>query len=72
MPSCVVNQVVDPGLIQVIEQAMVPQLEQPLPRRIEQAQLDADPLRHRCMQVTDREGYSPDYCGACERSALLA
>jgi len=60
-PFFVVNQVVDPGLIQVIEQEIVPRLEQRLPAPVEQAQLDADPLRHRFTLVFDREGYSPDF-----------
>jgi hypothetical protein len=60
-PFFVVNQVVDPGLIQVIEQEIVPRLEQRLPAHVEQAQRDADPLRHRFTLVFDREGYSPDF-----------
>jgi hypothetical protein len=60
-PFFVVNQVVDPGLIQVIEQEIVPRLEQRLPPPVEQEQLDADPLRHRFTLVFDREGYSPDF-----------
>jgi len=58
-PFFVVNQVVDPGLIQVLEQQIVPQLEQRLPAQLDQAQLAADPLRHRFTLVFDREGYSP-------------
>jgi transposase len=60
-PFFVVNQAVDPGLIQVIEQAIVPRLEQRLPTQVDVAQLPADPLRHRFTLVFDREGYSPDF-----------
>jgi len=60
-PFFVVNQVVDPGLIQVIEQQIVPRLEQRLPRQAQRDELDADPLRHRFTLVFDREGYSPDF-----------
>jgi hypothetical protein len=58
-PFFVVNQVVDPGLIQVIEQQIVPRLEQRLPALPAPGQLEADPLRHRFTLVFDREGYSP-------------
>ena len=58
-PFFVVNQVVDPGLIKVVEQEIVPRLEQCTP--VTQQQLDADPLRHRFTLVFDREGYSPAF-----------
>jgi hypothetical protein len=60
-PFFVVNQVVDPGLIQVIEQDIVLRLEQRLPQQVAQEELDADPLRHRFTLVFDREGYSPAF-----------
>ena len=60
-PFFVVNQVVDPGLIQVIEQEIVPRLEQRLPVPANRGLLDADPLQHRFTLVFDREGYSPDF-----------
>ncbi len=60
-PFFVVNQAVDPGLIQVIEQQIVPQLEQRLPAQPAAAQLAADPLQHRFTLVFDREGYSPAF-----------
>ncbi len=60
-PFFVVNQAVDPGLIQVIEQEIVPRLEQRLPTQADAAQLEADALRHRFTLVFDREGYSPAF-----------
>jgi len=60
-PFFVVNQVVDPGLIQVIEREIVPRLEQRLPLQAGRHALDADPLRHRFTLVFDREGYSPEF-----------
>lgn len=60
-PFFVINQVVDPGLIQVIEQDIVPRLEQQVPAQPDEAQLQADPLAHRFTLVFDREGYSPDF-----------
>ena len=60
-PFFVVNQAVDPGLIQVIEQQIVPRLEQRLPEQIQREPPLEDPLRHRFTLVFDREGYSPDF-----------
>ena len=60
-PFFVVNQVVDPGLIQVIEQQVLPRLEQRLPVQIQGEPTPDDALRHRFTLVFDREGYSPDF-----------
>ena len=60
-PFFVVNQVVDPGLIAVIEQDIVPRLEQRLPIAANAEYCDADPLQHRFTLVFDREGYSPAF-----------
>jgi hypothetical protein len=60
-PFFVVNQGVDPGLIQVIEQEIVPRIEQRLPVAAHREPLEADPLAHRFTLVFDREGYSPAF-----------
>ena len=60
-PLFVVNQAVDPGLIQVIEQEIVPRIESRLVLAPDPARLEADPLRHRLTLVFDREGYSPAF-----------
>jgi hypothetical protein len=60
-PFLVINQVVDPGLIQTIEQKIVPQLEQSLPEALIANPPAEDPLAHRFTIVFDREGYSPDF-----------
>jgi hypothetical protein len=59
-PFLVVHQAVDPGLINVIEQDIVPRLSG-LPGQPTAEQLQADPRRHRFTLVFDREGYSPDF-----------
>jgi hypothetical protein len=59
-PFFAINKVVDPGLIKVIEDDIVPRLERDVPNQPSQAQLDAAPLLHRFTLVFDREGYSPD------------
>jgi hypothetical protein len=61
-PFFVVNQAVDPGLIQVIEQKIVPRLDQRVPAQLPAALL-ADPLQHRFTLMFDREGYSPAFLG---------
>jgi hypothetical protein len=69
-PFFVVNQVVDPGLIQVVEQEIVPRLEQRLPIEADREQLEAEPLRHRFTLVFDREGYSPDFLGRMKKQRI--
>ncbi len=60
-PFFVVNQAVDPGLIKVIEQQIVPRLDRDVPDQPRAEVLAADPLRHRFTLVFDREGYSPAF-----------
>ncbi len=60
-PFFVVNQPVDPGLLQVLERDLIPRLEQDVPNQPSAEQLDADPLLHRFTVVFDREGYSPAF-----------
>ena len=61
LPFFKVNQAVDPGLIRVLEQQIVPELEKLIPNQPGQAELDADPLRMRFRLIFDREGYSPGF-----------
>ena len=60
-PFFVVNQAVDPGLIQVIENEILPRLERDVPDQPNPVALADDPLRHRFTLVFDREGYSPAF-----------
>jgi hypothetical protein len=69
-PFFVVNQVVDPGLIQVIEHEIVPRLEQHLPVQADREAPEADPLRHRFTLVFDREGYSPAFLGRMKKQRI--
>jgi hypothetical protein len=59
-PFFAVNKVADPGLIKVIEEDILPRLEQDVPNQPTQVSLDADPFLHRFTVVFDREGYSPN------------
>jgi hypothetical protein len=69
-PLFVVNQVVDPGLIQVIEHEIVPRLEQHLPVQADREAPEADRLRHRFTLVFDREGYSPAFLGRMKKQRI--
>jgi uncharacterized small protein (DUF1192 family) len=60
-PFFVVNQVVDPGLIQVIEQDLLPQLERCVPAQPTAELRPVNPLHQRFTRVFDREGYSPAF-----------
>ena len=60
-PFFAINKVVDPGLIKVIEEDIVPRLIREVPNQPSQAQLDADLLLPRFTLVFDREGYSPQF-----------
>ncbi len=58
-PFFLVNKAVDPGLIKVLEEEIVPRLEKEVPNQPTKEELDLDPLLHRFTLVFDREGYSP-------------
>ena len=58
-PFFLVNQAVDPGLLQVLEHEIVPRLEKEIPNQPTPEQLEADAQLHRFTLVFDREGYSP-------------
>ena len=60
-PFLMINKAVDPGMIKVIENDILPQLEKVLPGRVNDKDLAADPLLHRLTLICDRESYSPAY-----------
>jgi hypothetical protein len=60
-PFFVVSQAVDPGMLQVLENDIIPRLETDVPNQPSGEQLAADPLLHRFTVVFDREGYSPNF-----------
>ena len=59
-PFFVVHQAVDPGLVQVVENDILPVLERDVPNQPSKAELESNPLLHRFMIIFDREGYSPE------------
>ena len=60
-PFFLLNQVVDPGLLQVLEQQIVPRLEATIPNQPTTEELAADAKLHRFTLIFDREGYSPAF-----------
>ena len=61
LPFFKVNCAVDPGMVKVLEEEIVPTLEKQVPNQPAAADLAADPLRMRFRLVFDREGYSPGF-----------
>lgn len=68
-PFFVVNKDIDPGLIQVLQEDILPRLVTDLP---EQLMLfdDGDPDTHRFMLVFDREGYSPAFMADLRKEGI--
>lgn len=59
-PFFVVHRPVDPGLLKVLEEQIVPRLEKEVPNQPTDQQLAADPKLEKFIVVFDREGYSPE------------
>ena len=60
-PFLVLSCAVDPGLLTVLREQIVPRLKADVPNQPTQEQLEADPLLSRFTIVFDREGYSPQF-----------
>ncbi|MEJ2122865.1 MAG: hypothetical protein P8Z76_19635, partial [Alphaproteobacteria bacterium] len=60
-PFFLLNQAVDPGMLQVLEHEIVPRLEREVPNQPTPEQLEADAKLHRFTVIFDREGYSPQF-----------
>jgi hypothetical protein len=58
-PFFVVHRPVDPGLLKVLEEEIVPRLEKEVPHQPTAQELAADPKLDKFILVFDREGYSP-------------
>ena len=54
-PFLIIHQAVDPGLIKVVEQDILPRLKKTVPEQPSEKALNHDPLRHRFTLVFDRE-----------------
>jgi hypothetical protein len=60
-PFFVVTQAVDPGLLKVLEEQIVPRLVREVPAQPGPAELAADPWRCLFTLIFDRAGYSPEF-----------
>lgn len=60
-PFFVIDKVVDPGMLKVLREEIVPRLLNDVPHQPSQEQLNADPYLSRFILVFDREGYSPAF-----------
>jgi predicted nucleic acid-binding Zn-ribbon protein len=69
-PFFVLNQAVDPGMLQVLEHQIVPRLEQEIPNQPTPEQLQADAKLHRFTLIFDREGYSPGFMQALNEKRI--
>lgn len=72
-PFFVVTQPVDPGLLTVLREHIVPQLKTDVPDQPSADELAAQPYQHRFTLVFDRAGFSPDFFKEmrAERIAIL-
>ena len=60
-PFMVIPKDVDPGLLSVLENEIVPLLEEGVPNQPTEEALQKDSLLHRFVLIYDREGYSPKF-----------
>ncbi len=60
-PFFVVRTTVNPGMLQVLRETIVPRLLKDVPGQPTEEMLKADPHLHRFIIVFDREGYSPGF-----------
>ena len=60
-PFFLITKEIDPGLIKILLDEIVPRLEQEIPQQPSSEDLENNSLLHRFTLVFDREGYSPDF-----------
>ena len=72
-PLFVVTQTVDPGMLTVLRQSILPRLKEEIPGQPSPAQLEADPYLSRFTIVCDRAVYSPEFFAEAkaERMAVI-
>ncbi len=69
-PFFVVTRPLDPGILQVLREDIVPRLEREAPNQPHPAALEADPLLSRLTLVFDREGYSPPFFAEMKKQRI--
>jgi hypothetical protein len=60
-PFFLINKEVDPGLIKVMQEDIIPRLQREVPNQPTDKQMESDKLLHRFTVIFDREGYSPEF-----------
>lgn len=60
-PFFLVNKAIDPGMIKVLDEDIVPRLITDVPNQPSDLDLEINPYLHKFTLVFDREGYSPDF-----------
>ena len=65
-PFFCITKAVDPGLIQTMEEDIIPRLLVDIPGQPTEAALHASPRLHRFTLIFDREGYSPEFFARCK------
>lgn len=60
-PFFLISKDIDPGLLNVLENEIVPRAIRDVPNQPPEEALEQDPLLHRFILAFDREGYSPDF-----------
>ena len=60
-PFFYISKTVDPGMVKVLEEEIIPRLEQEIPNQPTEEELKANPLLPRFTIIVDREGYSPEF-----------
>ena len=69
-PFFVVTKPVDPGLLEVLRQEIIPRLKAEVPNQPSEAELAANPLLHRLTLIFDREGYSPEFFAEMKKERI--
>jgi transposase len=62
-PFFSIERPIDHGMLEAIENDVVPRLLKDVPNQPTQQELQADPYRSRFLLIFDREGYSPSFFG---------
>jgi hypothetical protein len=60
-PFFLINKPIDPGLLRVLREDIIPRLEQDVPDQPTHQEMAENPYMHRFVMIFDREGYSPDF-----------
>jgi transposase len=71
-PFFCIERPIDHGILEAIENDIVPRLLKDVPGQPTPQELDADPYRSRFLLIFDREGYSPEFFGRLWREHRIA